>query len=249
VLSGGPFDALNQPEVLDHMERLITDINADPWVQERTAGSGLRFKLLQGQVNGHLHQTQWRQLRDRLQALKATPLIVVGHSNGGAAAVDLAKMLATDGRTVDLLITADSLATLDDVGDINEIPANVRFNLNSYVVPTPAWLLAPFPIGRRNMRQMESAATTLVNVGLQYNLPGTLAHRNAFYDLTGGDARNGSFAYPLLLRDLSLAALRNTPDDAIVVGLAETLQILSDRAQVVIELESRQLSRTLRPRL
>ena len=249
VLSGGPFDALNPPEVRDHMERLISDINADPWVQERTAGSGLRFKLLPGQVNGHLHQTQWRQLRDKLQALKATPLIVVGHSNGGAAAVDLAKMLATDGRTVDLLITADSVATLDDVGDINQIPANVRFNLNSYVIPTPAWLLAPFPIGRRNMRQIEAAETSLVNVGLHYNLPGALAHRNAFYDLTGGDARNGSFAYPLLLRDLSLAALRNTPDDAIVIGLAETLQILSDRAQVVIELESRQLTRTIRPRI
>jgi len=64
-----------------------------------------------------------------------------------------------------------------------------------------------------------------------------------------GDAQNGSFAYPLLLRDLSLAALRNTPDDAIVVGLAETLQILPDRAHVVIELESRQLTRTLRPRI
>jgi hypothetical protein len=103
VLSGGPFDALNPPEVLDHMERLITDINTDPWVQERTAGSGLRFKLLQGQVNGYLHQTQWRQFRDKLRALKAAPLILVGHSNGGASAVDLAKALATDGRTVDLL--------------------------------------------------------------------------------------------------------------------------------------------------
>jgi pimeloyl-ACP methyl ester carboxylesterase len=247
MLSGGPFDALNPPEVLDHMERLITDINTDPWVQERTAGAGLRFKLLQGQVDGHLHQGRWRQIHEKLQALKARPLILVGHSNGGAAAVSLAKTLAADGQTVDLLITADSVMTLDDVGDINQIPANVRFNLNSYVIPTLAWMLAPFPIGERNTRQSEAPETAVVNVGLQYHLPGALAHRNAFYDLTGGDARNGSFAYPLLLRDLALAALRETPDDAIVAGVAETLQILSDRAHVVIELDSRQLTRTIRP--
>jgi hypothetical protein len=28
-------------------------------------------------------------------------------------------------------ITADSVVTVDDVGDINEIRSNVRFNLNS----------------------------------------------------------------------------------------------------------------------
>jgi pimeloyl-ACP methyl ester carboxylesterase len=247
VLSGGPFDAMNPPEVLDHMERLISDLNADPWVQERTAGGGLRYKLLPEQVNRHLHQAQWRVLRDKLKTLTARPLIIVGHSNGGAAAVDLARMLADDDRIVDLLITADSVATVDDVGDINEIPSNVRFNLNSYVIPTPAWLLAPFPIGRRNKRQAEAQATALVNVGLAYDLPGAVAHRNAFYDLAGGDFRNGSFAYPDLMLDAMLATLRGTPDDAIVAAVATELQVLADRARVVIELESRQLTRTIRP--
>jgi hypothetical protein len=247
VLSGGPFDALNPPEVIDHMERLIDDVNADPWVRERTGGVGLRFKLLSGQVNGHLHQSKWRNIRTALQPLKARPLIVVGHSNGGAAAVDLAKTLATDGRVVDLLITADSVATLDDVGDINRIPPNVRFNLNSYVIPTLAWMLAPFPIGERNMREGESAATTFVNVGLEYNLPGALAHRNAFYELNGGDIRNNVPEYPLLMRDVVLAVLRETPADEVVVGIAESLQILADGTQTVIELESRQLTRTIRP--
>ena len=247
VLSGGPFDAMNPPEVLDRMERLIGDLNADPWVRERTGGVGLRFKVLQGQVNGHLHQSKWRSIRTALQNLKASPLIIVGHSNGGAAAVDLAKTLGADGRTVDLLITADSVVTLDDVGDVNRIPSNVRFNLNSYVIPTLAWLLAPFPIGERNVRDVEAADTTLVNVGLQYNLPGALAHRNAFYELNGGDIRNNVPEYPLLMRDVILALLRRTPDDDAIVGVAESLQMLSDGAQVVIELESRQLTKTIRP--
>jgi hypothetical protein len=248
VLSGGPYDFMNPPEVLDHMEGLISDINADPWVQERTEGAGLRFKLLTEQVHRHLHQSQWRLLLDKLKTLKAKPLIIVGHSNGGAAAVDLAKTLAAYERTVDILITADSVATLDDVGDINDIPPNVRFNLNSYVIPTPAWFLAPFPIGRRNKRKVEVAATSLVNVGLAYDLPGVLAHRNAFYDLTGGDLRSGSFAYPDLMRDVILAILRNTPHGAVVAGIATELQVLSDKARVLIELECRQLTRTIRPR-
>ena len=247
VLSGGAFDALNPPEVIDHMERLIDDVNADPWVRERTGGVGLRFKLLSGQVNGHLHQAKWRNIRTALQSLDARPLIVVGHSNGGAAAVNLAKTLATDGRIVDLLITADSVATLDDVGDINRIPENVRFNLNCYVIPTLAWMLAPFPIGERNLREVEGAATTLVNVGLRYNLPGALAHRNAFYELNGGDIRNNAPEYPLLMRDVVLAILRETPAGEVVVGIAESLQMLADGTQAVIELESRELTRTIRP--
>ena len=247
VLSGGPFDAMNPREVLDSMERLIDDVNSDPWVRERTGGVGLRFKLLHGQVNGHLHQSKWRSIRTALQDLKARPLVIVGHSNGGAAAVDLAKTLAAEGRIVDLLITADSVATLDDVGDINRIPSNVRFNLNSYVIPTLAWMLAPFPIGERNLRDVEAADTTLVNVGLQYNLPGTLAHRNAFYELNGGDVRNNAAEYPMLIRDVILALLRHTPDDEVIVGIAESLQTLADGAQTVIELESRQLTRTIRP--
>jgi hypothetical protein len=247
VLSGGPFDPLNPPEVLDHMERFIDDVNSDPWVRERTGGAGLRFKLLQGQAHGHLHQSKWRSIRTALQNLKARPLIIVGHSNGGAAAVDLAKTLATDSRIVDVLFTADSVVTLDDVGDINRIPSNVRFNLNSYVIPTLAWMLAPFPIGERNVRDVEAAETTLVNVGLQYNLPGALAHRNAFYDLNGGDIRNNVAEYPLLMRDIVLALLRHTPDDEVIVGIAESMQTLADGAQTVIELESRQLTRTIRP--
>jgi hypothetical protein len=108
-------------------------------------------------------------------------------------------------------------------------------------------MLAPFPTGERNQREVESAGTTLVNVGLQYNLPGALAHRNAFYHLNGGDIRNNVPEYPLLMRDVALAILRDTPDGEVVVGIAESLQMLADGAQAAIELESRQLTRTIRP--
>ena len=38
VLSGGPFDLTNPPEVRDRMDRLISDVNADPYVLANTGG-------------------------------------------------------------------------------------------------------------------------------------------------------------------------------------------------------------------
>src|SRR3954462_126996 len=85
VLSGGGFDAMNPKEVRDRMDRYIADVNADPFVQANTGGAGLTFKLLPGQKTAHLHQAKWRPICDRLRLLTASPLILVGHSNGGAA--------------------------------------------------------------------------------------------------------------------------------------------------------------------
>ena len=98
VLSGGPFDLTNPPEVRDRMDQYIADLNADPYVQANTGGNGLTFKLLQNQQFPHLHQTKWRQVCAALNLLAATPLILVGHSNGGAAAVDLARCLQSQGE-------------------------------------------------------------------------------------------------------------------------------------------------------
>jgi pimeloyl-ACP methyl ester carboxylesterase len=248
VLSGGPYDFTNPPEVLKRMDRVIADVNSDPWVQEQTNGAGLRFKLLTGQAHAHLHQRRWRDIRDKLRTLKAQPLIVVGHSNGGAAAASLAKTLAEDGKDIDLLVTADSVATLDDLGDINEIPSNVRFNLNSYVIPTLEWLLVPFPIGRRNKALGEGPSDALVNVGLAYRLPGALAHRNAFYDLAGGDLISGSFAYPEIFQDVILTILRKTSPRAIIDGIRSALQELSDLADVAMKFESRPKTLAIEPR-
>src|SRR3954471_12208256 len=134
VLSGGGFDAMNPVEVRDRMDRYITDVNADPFVQANTGGAGLTFKLLAGQNKPHLHQGKWRQICAALNLLTASPLILVGHSNGGAAAVDLARCLQSQGKSVDLLWSADSVLTLDDIGDINKVPANVTLNVNPYVI-------------------------------------------------------------------------------------------------------------------
>jgi pimeloyl-ACP methyl ester carboxylesterase len=248
VVSGGPFDLTNPPEIRDRMDQYIADVNADPYVHANTGGNGLTFKLLQNQQFPHLHQTKWRQVCAALNLLAATPLILVGHSNGGAAAVDLARCLQSQAKTVDLLFTADSVLTLDDIGDVNKVPANVKLNFNSYVIPTPAWLLAPFPIGTRNRRQADDSLDGILNIGLTYNLPGALAHRNAFYELAGGDTASGEgFTLPHLLLDVTLAELRGETNFDIINNAETPLQKLATQSRVVIELETTTFKKTLRP--
>jgi hypothetical protein len=247
VLSGGPFDLMNPPEVRDRMDQYILGVNADPFVQANTGGRGLTFKLLPNQRNPHLHQAKWRQICGALNLLAATPLIIVGHSNGGAAAVDLARCLQTQNKSVDLLFSADSVLTLDDIGNVNKVPANVKLNFNSYTVPTPAWLLAPFPIGTRNHRQADDSLDGILNIGLAYNLPGARAHRNAFYELAGGDKVGGGFKLPNLLRDVTLAVLRGMTGFDIIHNAETPLQQLATKSRVVIELETTTFKKTLRP--
>ena len=247
VLSGGGFDAMNPVEVRDRMDQYITDVNADPFVQANTGGAGLKFKLLPGQTKKHLHQAKWRQICDALKLLSASPLILVGHSNGGAAAMDLARCLQTQGKSVDLLWSADSVLTLDDIGDINKVPSNVTLNVNPYVIPSPAWLLAPFPIGKPNRRQVDHSLDGVLNIGLTYNLPGALAHRNAFYELAGGDKVGAGYKLPHLLRDVTLAVLRGQTVYDIVHASEAPLQTLSTKSRVVIQLETTNFTKTLHP--
>jgi len=247
VLSGGGFDAMNPVEVRDRMDQYITDVNADPFVQANSGGAGLTFKLLAGQKAKHLHQAKWRQICDALKLLTASPLIVVGHSNGAAAAMDLARCLQTQGKSVDLVFSADSVLTLDDIGDINKVPSNVVLNVNPYVIPTPAWLLAPFPVGKPNRRQVDNSLDGVLNVGLKYNLPGALAHRNAFYELAGGDKQGAGYKLPHLLLQVTLAVLRGDTVYDIVNAAEAPLQVLSTKSRVVIEVETTNFTKTLRP--
>jgi hypothetical protein len=247
VLSGGGFDAMNPVEVRQRMDEYIADVNADPFVQANSGGNGLRFNLLPNQQKPHLHQAKWRQICAALNLLAAKPLILVGHSNGGAAAVDLARCLQSQGKSVDLLFTADSVLTLDDIGDINRIPSNVKLNFNSYVIPTPAWILAPFPIGTRNRRQAGNSLDGILNIGLTYNLPGALAHRNAFYELAGGDKVGGVYKRPRLLLDVTLAVLQGQTNFTVIHGAEPSLQQLATKSRVVIELETATFSKTLLP--
>jgi hypothetical protein len=248
VLSGGGFDAMNPVEVRNRMDEYITSVNADPFVHAATGGQGLRFLLLQGQTEEHLHQAQWRAICDALGLLQASPLVIVGHSNGGAAAMSLARCIQSHNKQVDLMWTADSVLTLDDIGNIYRVPENVKFNINSYVIPTPAWILAPFPIGQRNRRESDNSFSGILNIGLKYNLPGALAHRNAFYDVAGGDMLpGGASTYPFLMLEATLAILKGDSDAAVVAAAIPQLQVLATKADVEIKVRSANVNQTLEP--
>ena len=246
VLSGGAADGLNPQEVRDRMDQYIADVNADPFVQANTGGQGLTFKLFQPQPTSHLHQAQWRDICNELSDLEATPLILVGHSNGGAAAMNLARCIASQGKSVDLIFSADSILTLDDIGNINQVPPNVKLNFNSYVIPTPAWILAPFPIGDPNTRQADGSLDGILNIGLTYNLPGAVAHRNAFYHLAGGDKGSTGFQFPQLMLAVTLGVLRGETNFQVIENAKAPLQTLATKARVTIELETTNFKKTLR---
>jgi pimeloyl-ACP methyl ester carboxylesterase len=229
------------------MDLYIANVNADPYVQTATGGAGLTSMLLPNQPAPHLHQAQWRQICAALNLLNPTAIVLMGHSNGGAAAMNLARCLATQNRSVDLVFSADSVLTLDDIGDVNIVPTNVRINVNTYVIPTPAWILAPFPIGKANKRQAGDPLDGILNVGLAYNLGGAIAHRNAFYDLAGGDKQGSGFKYPNTLLDLTLAVLRGATPYDIAQAAEAPLQTLATKARVRIEMASTNLTKTLLP--
>jgi hypothetical protein len=248
VLSGGGVDAMNPQEVRDRMDQYITDVNTDPFVQVNTGGNGLTFRLLPNQSKKHLHQAKWRQICTALNLLTASPLVIVGHSNGGAAAMSLARCVQSQGKMVDLLFTCDSVFTLDDIGDIYQVPPNVVLNFNTYTIPTPAFFLAPFPIGKPNRRQIDNSLDGVLNIGLKYNLPGVLGHRNAFYEIAGGDRRsNGTYKRPHLLLQVTLAALRGDTAFDIIQDAMPPLQELSTRSKLDIVVETTNLSTTLHP--
>ena len=248
VLSGGGFDGMNPKEVRDRMDQYIADVNADPFVAANTGGQGLTFKLLPNQKTSHLHQAQWRQICSALRLLTASPLVLVGHSNGGAAAMDLARCLQSQGKSVDLVFSADSVLTLDDIGDVNQVPSNVLLNINPYIIPTPAWLLAPFPIGKRNHRQVDNSLDGILNIGLVYNLPGAIAHRNAFYELAGGDkSSTGALKLPHLLLQVTVAVLRGETNFDIFHSADTSLQVLATKSRLNIELETTSFKKTLHP--
>jgi len=162
--------------------------------------------------------------------------------------MNIARCLHSQGKTVELVFSADSVLTLDDIGDINQVPQNVKLNLNPYVIPTPAWLLAPFPIGRRNRRQVDNSLDDILNIGLTYNLPGALSHRDAFYELAGGDKNSGGgHRLPHLLLDVTLAVLRGETNYDIIQRTEAALQVLATKSRVVIELETTNFKKALRP--
>jgi hypothetical protein len=248
VLSGGAFDFLNPVEVRNRMDQLILDVNADPYVLANSGGQGLTFKLLPDQQLNHLHQSKWPQICDRLQLLTASPLILIGHSNGGAAVIDIARCLQKKGKVVDLAITADSVLTLNDNGGTNKVPSNITINLNPYVIPTASWWELPFPFGQPNQRETGNPLDGILNIGLPFDEPGAIAHRDAFYDLAGGDKSvSGDYTYPEMMRDTVLSVLRGATSDQLFQLAQTDLQTLANEARVSIDLDTTNYSTKLVP--
>lgn len=248
VLSGGPFDWTNPQEVLDRMDALISEINADPFVVANTGGRGLTFKLLPDQETNHIHQARWKDLCDNPRLVAASPLILIGHSNGGAAVIDLARWLHAQGTTVDFIFTADSVFTLEDNGNCYEVPSNVKLNLNSYTIPTPLWVVLPFPFGQKSHWESDGSLDGILNIGLPFEEPGALAHRDCFYDLAGGDSTGpNSYKYPELIRDSALAVLKGATNDQVIQSARQSLQTLATDLNISIDLESTAFVTTLQP--
>ena len=248
VLSGGPFDWMNPIEVRNRMDQIITDINADPWVLANSGGKGLTFRLLEGQQSNHIHQARWKELCESPQVLAASPLVIIGHSNGGAAAMDLARYLHDHGKSVEFLFTADSVLTLEDNGDPYQLPLNVKLNLNSYSIPVfPIWLTVPFPFGQKNRRQADGSLDGILNIGLPFEEPGALEHRDVFYALAGGDPNGDSYKYPELIRDSILAVLKGATNKEVFQLGEQYLQTLADGARIPVYLEGDDFSEMLEP--
>ena len=230
------------------MDQLILDVNADPYVLANSGGQGLTFKLLPDQQLNHLHQSKWPQICDRLQLLTASPLILIGHSNGGAAVIDIARCLQKRGKVVDLAITADSVLTLNDNGGTNKVPSNITINLNPYVIPTASWWELPFPFGQPNQRETGNPLDGILNIGLPFDEPGAIAHRDAFYDLAGGDRSvSGDYTYPEMMRDTVLSVLRGATSDQLFQLAQTDLQTLANEARVSIDLDTTNYSTKLVP--
>jgi hypothetical protein len=248
VLSGGPFDWMNPIEVRNRMDQIINDINADPWVLANSGGKGLTFRLLEGQQSNHIHQARWKELCESPELLAASPLVIIGHSNGGGAAMDLARYLDGHGRSMDLLFTADSVLTLEDNGDPYQLPLNVRLNLNSYSIPVfPIWLTVPFPFGQKNHRQSDGSLDGILNIGLPFEEAGALEHRDVFYALAGGDPNGNSYKYPELIRDSTLAVLKRATNQEVFQLAERYLQALADGARISVYLEGDGFRETLEP--
>ena len=128
------------------------------------------------------------------------------------------------------------------------MPPNVVLNFNTYTIPTPAFFLAPFPIGKANRRQIDNSLDGILNIGLKYNLPGVLGHRNAFYEIAGGDRRsNGTYKRPHLLLQVTLAVLRGETSFDIIQAAQPALQELSTKSHLDIHLDSTNISTVLHP--
>jgi hypothetical protein len=99
----------------------------------------------------------------------------------------------------------------------------------------------------RKIEHADNSLDGILNIGLVYNLPGALAHRNAFYEIAGGDKSGSGYKRPHLLREVTLAVLRGETGFDIIHNAETPLQELATKSRVTIKLETTTFSKTLRP--
>lgn len=78
-----------------------------------------------------IHNSQWEEVCEDLKQMKDKPksLVLIGHSYGANAAVDIARCL--ENQPVDLIISLDSFQKFF-AGPVDEVPDNVGWNHNFY---------------------------------------------------------------------------------------------------------------------
>ncbi len=240
VLSGGAFDGINPQEVLQQMEIFIQSLNQSTLVKQCSNNKGLRTRLLPGQTTFRNHQSEWSKLCAEIAKQNFSPIVIAGHSNGGASSLNLARCLEEKNIQVDLLITADSVANGGDNGDAYEVPSNVQYNINTYLVPTAATFLIPFPFGQANSRESDNSLQGVFNLGLHYNLPAAIAHRNAFYEFAGGDSKPNS------LLKLTLVALSGATESQMTDQLIEVGSLISGTSKIRVDIETQGLKKSIK---
>ena len=248
VLSGGGFDAMNPSEVRQRMDQYIADVNADLYVQANTGGSGLRFNLLPNQQKPHLHQAKWRQICAALNLLDRQTShpcrSFERRRRGGGPRALPAESGQVGGLALLVRFGADPRRHRRHQQDSVERETQLQLLTSSRLRPG-CWRRSRSARATADRRTIRSTAFS--TSGSTYNLPGALAHRNAFYELAGGDKVGSVYKRPRLLLDVTLAVLQGQTNFTVIHGAEPSLQQLATKSHVVIELETATFSKTLLP--
>ena len=227
------------------MDLYIADVNADPYVQTATGGAGLTFMLLPRRAIPIASGAMAPDLRrpEPAQPDSHRSRGSLKRRRGGDGPGTLPREPGSDSRPLALRrFGADARRhrrrehRSDERRDQRELVCNPDARLDPGAVPD--WQGQP-PAGGEPL-------DGILDVGLAYNLGGAIAHRNAFYNLAGGDKKGAGSSSKYAARPDAGRAPRRDHDD-IVQAAEAPLQTLATKAKVRIEMASTNLTKTLTP--